>query len=219
MRILVLSDLHGSLKHLKAIEAEAERADLILISGDITHFGGRREAESVLNPLRSYGTPLFLVPGNCDTRSAVDYFDDLEINLHGSVRDFQGITLAGLGGALPGPLNTPFVFSEEEYSELLSVITDGLVGKDIVLFLSHQPPHGTALDKALGLRHVGCRTLRGWIEENRPFLCISGHIHEACGQDNLGLTLLANPGAFKSGAFALVELSGKEPDIRFLQAG
>ncbi|RKX77183.1 MAG: metallophosphoesterase, partial [Spirochaetes bacterium] len=47
--------------------------------------------------------------------------------------------------------------------------------------------------------------------------CISGHIHESVGIDRLEDTLLVNPGAFKSGRYALIELEEDVPKVELLQ--
>ena len=49
MRIFQVSDIHGNLKVARKIPARARDlgADLIVIAGDLTHFGGREKARAV----------------------------------------------------------------------------------------------------------------------------------------------------------------------------
>ena len=49
MIIVALADIHGGLDYLPAISSELEAADLVLIAGDITNFGGADEAERILS--------------------------------------------------------------------------------------------------------------------------------------------------------------------------
>jgi len=43
--------------------------------------------------------------------------------------------------------------------------------------------------------HVGCKSIREFIEENNILLSVCGHIHETFGGANhIGRTLVVNPG-------------------------
>ena len=75
MKLLIASDIHGSAYYCKRlIEAfEKEKADRILLLGDILYHGPRNDLPpeyapktviSLLNPLKSQ---MFCVRGNCDT--------------------------------------------------------------------------------------------------------------------------------------------------------
>lgn len=75
MKLLIASDIHGSAYYCKKlIEAfESEKADRILLLGDILYHGPRNDLPqeyapktviSLLNPLKS---KIFCVRGNCDT--------------------------------------------------------------------------------------------------------------------------------------------------------
>jgi Icc-related predicted phosphoesterase len=66
MNILAIADIHGAVSQVRAVLAREEQFDLILIAGDLTHCGSRKDAEAVLAPLRERGKPLFAVPGNMD---------------------------------------------------------------------------------------------------------------------------------------------------------
>lgn len=75
MKIFVISDIHGSLFYLKkALEAfERERADYILILGDILYHGPRNPLPEEYNPkevaglLNGYKEKIISVRGNCDS--------------------------------------------------------------------------------------------------------------------------------------------------------
>jgi Icc-related predicted phosphoesterase len=65
------------------------------------------------------------------------------------------------------------------------------------------------VDKAWIGSYVGSREIRKFIETKKPMLCITGHIHEARGVDEIGETRIVNPGAFKSGNYAVIEMEGR----------
>ncbi len=208
MRLLGLTDIHGSIG--ASILETASTVDCILAAGDITHFGGREEAAAVLDALRSTGKQILLVPGNCDTPEAIEYFDDLGINLHGRIVRFGGMAIAGIGGALPGPMATPNVFSDDEFQTMLAGMEEGIESGEPVIFVSHQPPRQTRLDRVMGFRHVGSQAIRDWLERTNPLLCLCGHIHEAAGIDRLGGTLLVNPGPLRHGNFCVIDIDEKK---------
>ena len=75
MKILIASDIHGSAYYCKMLleRFEEEKADKMLLLGDILYHGPRndlpkdyapKEVIAMLNPLRN---KLFCVRGNCDT--------------------------------------------------------------------------------------------------------------------------------------------------------
>lgn len=71
MRLVHLSDLHFG-KHDQAIvdglaeEVAAQNPDLVVVSGDFTQIGSRREFEAARRFLDTLPAPLFAVPGNHD---------------------------------------------------------------------------------------------------------------------------------------------------------
>ncbi|MBN2048978.1 MAG: metallophosphoesterase [Spirochaetales bacterium] len=215
MIILLLTDLHGKQKPLG--KDVLSRADLILVAGDITHFGGREDAEAILDSLLPDDIPAFLVPGNCDGPEVSQVLEERNLSLDGKVRLFEGIHLFGMGGSLPSPGSTPREKSEEDFQKSFEELRSlgSLKGGILVC---HQPPYRTKVDMAMRLHHVGSRAVRRFIEETGPLLCVSGHIHESSGQDTLGNTSLVNPGPYRHGSYALCEIRGNEVSCTLKQA-
>lgn len=110
MRLIHLSDLHFG-KHDEAIveglaaEIAAQAPDLVVVSGDFTQIGSRREFEAARAFLDTLPAPLLAVPGNHDVpeRNLLKRF----INPYGHYRRFisedlepfvttKGIALAGI---------------------------------------------------------------------------------------------------------------------------
>lgn len=84
---------------------------------------------------------------------------------------------------------------------------------DPLVLVTHQPASGTTV----GCRGGGSDAIREFIERRQPVLAVSGHIHEAAGQDTVGNCTLVNPGPFHSGSYAEIEIdAGKVKNVRFI---
>ena len=95
MTICVLSDIHGSTAHLKALGPKLSKADLVILAGDLTHFGDKKEVKRVLAEIQAYNSNIIAVHGNCDTKEAADYMLDKGISIHGTTKEIDGVTFAG----------------------------------------------------------------------------------------------------------------------------
>jgi len=201
MRLLIVSDIHGNTEAVEHLREEAESSDLILLAGDLTHFGGVEDAARVVELFRSANSHLKAVAGNCDNRDIEQYLAKEGLLLDQSPYLFSGVCFLGLSGALPGPVSTPYETSEEALARELAGGTRKPASPCTVL-VSHQPPFGSIADRAMKVKHVGSRSLRTWIESEHPGLVICGHIHESFGRKHLGESLILNPGALKEGRYA-----------------
>ncbi|MBN1182897.1 MAG: metallophosphoesterase family protein [Bacteroidales bacterium] len=205
MNIIILSDIHGSLSNYDRIKEKVAKADLVLLSGDITHFGRRNEVEAIINIIRKNNNHILAVPGNCDYSDVSRYLVEEGISLHCRYHNVLNMQFIGVGGSLPCPGKTPFEFTEEELGDYLHMtFEDNLVKKPFIL-LSHQPPFGTINDKVNGM-HVGSKQIREFIENTQPLVCFCGHIHEGVGIDKIGSTYIVNPGPFREGKYAYAVL-------------
>jgi uncharacterized protein len=204
--LLALSDIHSKTDSLRKIAADIAAADAVLLAGDITDFGGAAEMSAVLDEVQAYGKPVFAVAGNCDRPEAAAALAKTKCSLDGVVVNVKGIPAVGIGGSLPCPGTTPNEFSEEKFGRRLSGNPFAPLSPRSFIFVAHQPPFGTALDKALKIKHVGSGEIRKFVELKQPPLCICGHIHESRGVDAIGESRLVNPGAFKQGNYAMIEI-------------
>jgi uncharacterized protein len=209
MKIFACTDIHGKTQAVNAIGDALASADLVLIAGDVTHFGGKAALLSVLDEIKKYNGSVLAVPGNCDTAEAGIGLEETGIALHGKRCEVKGVTVAWLGGSLPCPRKTPCEFSEEEFRRVLEGPAFSNVPEGGFVFVTHQPPLGTKLDKAFTGGNVGSTAIRDFIEARKPFLCITGHIHEGKGIDRIGNTLLVNPGPLRHGCYAVIEIEGQ----------
>lgn len=212
MIIIGLTDLHGNGDYIEKIAGELTEADLIVIAGDITNFGGWNEAQTLLEHIGQYNSNILAVAGNCDKRGASEYLAERQIALDCNCVEFQNITFVGIGGSLPCPGHTPNECPDGNFAACLEQLEAKIHPEQPLVLVSHQPPAQTAVD-LVGGRHTGSVAIRDFIIRNEPVLGISGHIHEAMGTDKIGTTTLVNPGPFRHGRYVRIELGEKGPQI------
>ena len=119
MKIISFGDIHEDLNNLTLLKNEMESADLVIVTGDLTNFNGRKEAERVIDEIMKYNENVLAQLGNLDQPEVNDYLTEKGINLHrnGFIRDDIGIF--GVGGSNLTPFNTPTEFSEDEIETFL----------------------------------------------------------------------------------------------------
>jgi Icc-related predicted phosphoesterase len=188
---------------------ETEKFDLVIISGDITHFSDKTDLKKALDVLDNANIKYYAVTGNCDKPDCEVYLKKINHSLESKVVDFGNFQFAGLSGSLPCPGTTPNEFTEEEFTNKLEKIQAMLFPKKPLIFVTHQPPYKTINDKVLSGLHVGSKSIRKFVEEIFPVVCLTGHIHEGKGVDYIGKCPIINPGPFRNGHYAIVELTGE----------
>ncbi|MCX8187948.1 MAG: metallophosphoesterase family protein [Nitrososphaeria archaeon] len=207
MRIFQVSDIHENVESAEMIpeRARALSADLILIAGDITHFGGISEAEEILGIISRAGLPIFFVSGNCDSRELLTWSPKKlnAINLNGRLEFFSGYSFIGVGGG-SGKFGTLTELEEDEFEEVLNRFR---VSPESLILLTHSPPHGTEVDFT-GAKHIGSTTIRRFIERVQPLLVCTGHAHEGRGIISIGKTVVVNAGPAKNGFCAIIDVDG-----------
>jgi Icc-related predicted phosphoesterase len=206
MLLIGLTDIHGKADNIDKISNILAKADAIIISGDITHFGRENEAIKVLENVKKYNSNIFAVSGNCDYPGVEKYLTESGYNLNGTSKSFDGLTLIGLGGSLPCPGRTPNEFTEDELEAVLSSSVSDIPVKTNLILVSHQPPVDTLNDEVSDGIHVGSKAVRSFIEKYQPLVCFTGHIHEGVGIDKIGKTRLANPGPLWYGKYTYAEI-------------
>ncbi len=219
MKIVAITDVHGNWASLKRFlrKIRSNEVDLVIVAGDLSFYGDLNEALGVLSVL-SKRYRVFFVPGNCDSPSLlnVEKYGNSE-NLHGKIVDYNGAIFAGIGGSNPTPFNTPIEFMEYEIKNVLLKIREKLGGRSLDVFVSHPPPYNTKLDVISTGEHVGSLEVRQFVENIKPKLCICGHIHEASGIDNIGETILVNPGPLAHGNYSVIELKKHNVNVKILK--
>jgi Icc-related predicted phosphoesterase len=165
VRVAAVGDVHvaeDSVGLLRPrLERIAERADLLLLAGDLTHRGRPVEAKVLCGELRDLGIPVVAVLGNHD------YHSDQEVELtdvltEEGIRVLEGDTTTidvrgtrvgvagtkGFGGGFPGATASEFGEREQrDFSRLTRTLATGLeaalrsiAGADIRIALLHYAP-------------------------------------------------------------------------------
>jgi putative phosphoesterase len=195
MKIFAITDIHGRQHFSENVVQKMHGADIIVIAGDITNFGGEKEAYDVLHGIQKINGNILAISGNCDYDGVNVTLNSYGINIHGTCKIVNKIVFCGLNGSNKTPLHTPQEYTEREIETSLN----NFPKKNRVhahVLLSHTPPLNTKVDKIFFGLHVGSKAVRTYIEKFQPHLVICGHIHEARGVDTIGKTLVINPGPF-----------------------
>ena len=185
MQIIACGDIHEYLHALESLSEVLRRADLILVSGDLTRWRGPKTASKVLEAIKQYNTNILAQVGNTDDWDTNHYLNHLGINLHEQGYRFGDLGIFGVGGSNPTPFYTPTEFSESEIATSLMAGYNRVKDASHTILVAHCPPYRTAIDRLYNGYHVGSTSVRQFIETVQPDICISGHIHEAPGDKEL----------------------------------
>jgi Icc-related predicted phosphoesterase len=214
MKIISIGDVHMATRNLARMGEVMRDTDLVIISGDLTNFGGPDDARKVIADVRAACQNVLAVPGNLDRREVFPMLEDEGIALHGKGMVVDGIGIFGCGGSNITPFNTPSELSEEEIHEALMRGYEQVRDVRPLLMVCHTPPLETKCDRIMNGKAVGSPAARKFIEQVRPDVCISGHIHESAGVDSIGPTVVLNAGPFKGGGYIVVESKERGLDAR-----
>ncbi len=165
---------------------------------------------------------IFAVPGNMDApegryittglgSEGVD--SGIEI-VHHSVTRHEGWVIAGMGGEITeADREEFFVLRYPRWEAEHSFRVFSCIEGERIMVL-HSPPLGDVVDMD-GEKHKGSQVVNDLIHHWRPTLAVCGHAHDAAGAEMIGTTLVVNPGALKTGHYAIVDLETK--DVNLLQ--
>jgi Icc-related predicted phosphoesterase len=193
LRFVVLGDIHGSVEAVEKAKkyVEEKNPDAVLICGDLTHLGGKKEAQGIIEALASARKPVLYVWGNMDRVDPDFYVEGVNaICLHGKKTMFGDVEIVGLSGNAWG---YDFLRDIEKSEKPLIIV-------------SHQPPEGT-LDKTWSGGHAGNPQIRNFIERIQPDLMVCGHIHEAYGEAKVGKTIVCNVGKLGDGNILTIDIN------------
>ena len=188
MKLIAASDMHLNPDAQTALLRQAEVADLVLIAGDFAN--QHKGLEDYMAPLEAIAGKALCVAGNNETVAALRAATSIPV-LHGEAVERAGLTIAGLGMAVPPLPPLPWGsadLTEEEAAALLA----GIDSADILI--SHSPPAGVA-DWHKSFGNLGSTAVRAAIERLQPQLFLCGHVHDSWGsRGQIGPTQVANLG-------------------------
>jgi Icc-related predicted phosphoesterase len=214
MKIVSFGDIHMATRNLARMGTVMRDTDLVILSGDLTNFGGVADARQVIDEVRTACSHVLAVPGNLDQREVFPFLEEQEIALHGKGMVVDGVGIFGCGGSNITPFDTPSELTEDEIYEALRKGYAQVRYQRPLLMICHTPPRRTRCDRLASGTAVGSTAARRFIEEFKPDACISGHIHESAGIDAIGPTTILNAGPFKGGGYIVVVAASGRLDAR-----
>lgn len=189
MKIFTFADTHGNLKKIDRIvqQIKQEKPSIIICAGDISNFG--KNLKESIERFQNLNIPFLMIPGNHETSEEVKDMASrykFMINLHKASYELNNYMFFGYGEG-------GFSIVDKSFEEIIPKFKKTLKKDTKTVLITHAPPHGTKLDYLNS--HIGCKSVRRFIEEIKPILHISGHIHENKNKiDTIGRTVLINPG-------------------------
>jgi uncharacterized protein len=206
MKIVMLTDLHGRIDIKPDLIEAFKFSDLVILAGDITHFGNAPKLKNMISIIRQYQPNILAVSGNCDPPEIENALQQEGICLHRRNITLGNICFSGLSGSLPCPRPTPNEYNEQDFADFVGQINATRDTSLPMVLVSHQPPYNCKNDEVEPGIHVGSHSISSFIESESPLLCLTGHIHEGIGIDKIGRTMVVNPGPFRSGHYAIISI-------------
>src|SRR6266446_6700810 len=140
MKIVSFGDVHMATRNLERMGEVMRDTDLVIVSGDLTNFGGSVDARKVIDDVRGACPSVLALPGNLDQADVIPFLEREGIALHGSGRVVEGIGLFGCGGSNITPFKTPTEFSEDEIYRTLMRGYAQVRDVRPLLMVCHTPP-------------------------------------------------------------------------------
>jgi len=214
MKILVMGDIHGQCPNISNY-LQKNQVDLIILTGDITHFGPEKVGEDILKEICLFNTLTLAIPGNCDQTYIYDEIENSNaINIHNKSLIIKNMGICGFGGSNPTPFNTPLEFAEIQIYSQLEKLMSEIENQEIRILVTHTSPYNTRADILSSGHHAGSESVRKIIEEYQPTLNVCGHIHESKAIDKIGDTIIINPGESSKGFASIIEIENKNGNVK-----
>ena len=209
MKFLVITDLHQKTENIPWINSLVDEyePEAILCLGDVTDMGTGDQAAEILSRINCR---VYCLPGNCDARDLPEKISRVATDMHGKSAEIGGIYIAGLGGSNITIFNTPFELTEEEIDSALRPIS-----RPGMVLMTHAPSYDI-FDHIPNGTPVGSPAVRKIVEEFKPVLALSGHIHEDFGVEKIGDTVFCNPGPAKDKYAAVVEIVESSVTVKLI---
>jgi Icc-related predicted phosphoesterase len=206
VRIAYVVDVHDRSDAVIHAAARIGEIDVLVVGGDLTTYGTPDDAERAVELWRALAPRLLAVAGNCDSPAIDERLVELGVSIDGRGVTIGEVGLAGVSAAPHSPLHTPHEVPDDELGMRGAAALSEVGGCAVRIFCPHAQPYGTACDLLRSGEHVGSPALRALVEREQPRLVLCGHIHESRAQDELGRTLVVNPGPVAAGDYGLVEI-------------
>ncbi len=192
LRFVVLGDIHSNVEAAEKARKyiKNKKPDAVLVCGDITHSGGKREVQKIVETLATDEIPILYVFGNMDRINPDYQVEGVNAKcLHGKKTEFKDVEIVGLS----------CTWSYDFLSDIKK-------SDKPLIIVSHEPPKD-CLDKTWSGSHAGNIQIRTFIEKIQPELIFCGHIHEASGESKIGETIVCNVGKLGSGNILTIDIN------------
>jgi len=198
MKIVAFTDLHGSAAAFAKLKHKINRykPDIIICCGDFTFF--EQGMKQTLQQINKLGKNVYVVPGNHEsekeTKQACKTFPNITF-VNKEIITIKNINFLFHGGGGFYSNDGKTKTNDEKQFDAFVKRNKSKFSKKIV-FVTHAPPWNTKLDYLAWFgKHVGSVSYRQFIDEYKPVLALSGHLHETFKEkQKIGKTLLSNPG-------------------------
>jgi len=209
-----MGDIHGQCQNIFKY-LQKNRVDLIILTGDITHFGPEKLGEEILNEICIFDILTLAIPGNCDQTYIYGEIESSNaINIHNKSVIMKNMGICGFGGSNTTPFNTPLEFAEIQIYSQLEKLMNEIENEEIRILVTHAPPYNTKADVLPSGEHAGSESIKQIIEEFQPTLNLCGHIHESKTIDKIGNTIIINPGESSQGFAGIVEINEENGNVK-----
>ena len=206
MRLLLASDLHYVLPQLDWLLDQAPEFDAVVLAGDLLDVSSAVPLETQIVVVRNYVKKL---PGSATAIVCSGNHDLTASNGHG---EKAAMWIEQVGGS--GAVVDWQTFDVENTRITVCPRWDGPITRGDVdrqleteavdrplrwVWIYHYPPDASPVSWT-GKRHIGDPDLNGWIEQHRPDLVLTGHIHDSPFRDGgswqarVGATAVINAG-------------------------
>ncbi len=216
---IAFGDIHGNLDKLTQIK-EIDKADALIITGDITNAGRTKEADKILKNIKLVNPNIHAQIGNMDFPEITTYLEQEGWNIHAKVIELNHRTaLMGLGFSNPTPFSGPSEVDDTTLAKWLDSTYKNIKDGQHLILATHTPPFGTGSDRLDNGQHVGSVAVKNFIEQHKPDICVTGHIHEAITEEWFGQTKIINPGMLSGGGYVVIEQkeNGLQANLSFVE--
>ena len=207
MRILLVSDLHYTLKQLDWVLSVADTYDLVVVAGDCLDISSVVEPDAQIAVVLEYlarlaaKTNVVACSGNHDLNARNDLDERAAVWLEDARA--SGVAVDGMRLALDEATVTVCPWwdgprTREVVDRQLADDAGHAAGRSWI-WVYHAPPDESPTSWT-GKRHYGDEALVAWINQYRPDFVLCGHVHqspfasEGAWIDRIGSTLVFNAG-------------------------
>lgn len=189
MNILFFADTHGDMDTLRTLKNKSSNADIVVCAGDISQM--ELHLPELIEYMDTFDKPVLMIHGNHeDDRGMKDLCEESDnvIFIHKGVHHVNDSIFMGYGG-------DGFSAKDPEFIRVANAFfKPEAKDKEKIILITHGPPHNTVIDNLNG-DNRGNKSYREFIDDVKPHIAVSGHLHENSGKSHqIGRTLFMNPG-------------------------